>query len=76
MSYTPYTYTTTESDLEVKRYANEYMKKYWARVNTMKEWCDKNFRSNYWGCERNRYGYHEFWFVSEKDLTLFLLRWA
>ena len=76
MSYRTYTYTAAPRPVGIQWNIDDALDKYKEcrdRVHAMKVWCDENFE--HWSCEASGNS-HEFWFVSEKDLTLFLLRWS
>ena len=72
MSDKKYTYTTTAPD--VVYWNGPVYREYQIRIKAMWAWCDENLED--WGYSGKPKGCHEFWFVSEEDLTLFILRWS
>jgi len=76
MSYKTYTYTAAPRPVGTQWNIDDAITKYKEcrdRVYEMQKWCDENL--GHWGCDSSGNS-HEFWFASEEDLTLFVLRWS
>ena len=67
-----FTYTTIAPNM-VQWNGPEY-REYQQRIKNMWTWCDENFA--HWGCSGKPKGCFEFWFASEEDYMLFLVRWS
>jgi hypothetical protein len=46
------------------------------RVVSARQWCRRQFKLDNWRCASNNWDSAEFRFVTQRDATLFALRWA